>query len=360
MLHFYTFICIIINHINAVSLWFFDIMQEGTSQKRCPAFTAHKEVIMKYKIFVDGQEGTTGLKINKRLEVRTDIDILKIDPDKRKDLIERQKLLNEADIVFLCLPDTAAKEAVSLIDNPSTRVIDASTAHRIEPGWAYGLPELSKQHRNAVISSPRVSVPGCYATGFITAVYPLVREGILPEDYPVTCHAISGYSGGGKKLIEKYEDGEHNKKLESPNLYALGMNHKHLPEMHSITGLKYAPLFSPIVSGFYKGMTVAVPLLPRLMSKSPAAKDLHSFLSDYYKDERFVKVMPFDAESNLENGFLSATGCNDTNSLQLYVFGQDNQVLLVSKLDNLGKGSSGAAVQNMNIMLGMDEGTGLE
>lgn len=314
---------------------------------------------MKYKIFVDGQEGTTGLKINERLETRSDIEILKIDPDKRKDVKERSKLLNEADIAFLCLPDDAAKESVSLIENNKTKVIDASTAHRINPDWAYGFPELSREHREKIRNSSRVAVPGCYATGFIALVYPLIKKGMISDDYPVTCHAISGYSGGGKKLIEKYENPVNSKLLEDPKMYALGLTHKHIPEMRSISGLKYPPIFSPVVSGYFKGMNVALPLYPRLMAKPFTLKDIHSFFEEYYKEERFIKVMPFEAESNLDSGFLNATGCNGTNRLELYVFGNDSQIMLVSKLDNLGKGASGAAVQNMNIMLGLDEATGL-
>lgn len=315
---------------------------------------------MVYKIFVDGQEGTTGLKINERLEKRNDIIILNIDPEKRKDQKERSKLLNEADIAFLCLPDQAAIESVSLIDNDSTRVIDASTAHRTDPAWAYGLPELSSAHRENIIRSKKVSVPGCYATGFNTIMYPLVNSGIVPPDYPVTCHAISGYSGGGKKLIEKYEGGKADKKsIESPVFYALGLKHKHIPEMLKVSGLSHTPLFSPIVSGFYQGMTVAVPLYPGLLTRSFTAERIHNFFAEYYAGQRFIKVMPLNAESCLDNGFLPADACNGTNMLELFVFGNSDHILLISRLDNLGKGASGAAVQNMNIMLGLDEGTGL-
>lgn len=315
---------------------------------------------MKFKVFVDGHEGTTGLKINERLENREDIEILKIDPNKRKDPEERNKLLNNADIVFLCLPDIAAKEAVSMISNNTTRIIDASTAHRIEKDWAYGMPELSKTQRNLIMSSNRVSVPGCYATGFNLAMYPLVKSGILPIDYPVTCHAISGYSGGGKKLIGQYESNTKDSDMESPRFYALGLAHKHLPEMQKICGLASVPIFTPIVSSFYQGMTVAIPILPRLLSKPLPAKEVHEFLAAYYEGEIFVKVMPFDSDSNLDNGFLGATKCNNTNRAEIFVFGNSDQILLITRLDNLGKGASGAAVQNMNIMMGLDEGQGLE
>lgn len=313
---------------------------------------------MKYKIFVDGSEGTTGLKINERLASRDDLDIIKIDFDKRKDTNERKKYINNSDIVFLCLPDSAAKEAVSLIGNPSTRVIDASTAHRTDMNWAYGLPELSKVQRLKIQSSARVAVPGCYATGFISIMHPLIAEGIVPKDYPVTTHAISGYSGGGKKLIEQYESSDPTP-FESPQLYGLGMSHKHIPEMTIISGLNFAPIFSPIVSSYYKGMSVCVPLYSRLLSGSHTKKTIHEFLSYYYNGEKYIKVMPLGAEKDYPNSFLGATRVNDTNYLEIYVVGNDEQIMLVSILDNLGKGSSGAAIQNMNIMLGLDEGLGL-
>ncbi|RCX18324.1 N-acetyl-gamma-glutamyl-phosphate reductase [Anaerobacterium chartisolvens] len=316
---------------------------------------------MKHKIFVDGQEGTTGLKINERLNLRDDVIILKIDPQKRKDTSERKRLLNEADIVFLCLPDAAARESVSLVENDRTRIIDASTAHRTDDRWAYGLAELSAEHRKRIKSSMRVSVPGCFATGFNAAVYPLVKEGIIPSDYPLTCHSVSGYSGGGKKLIEQYEDiTENSERLKSPRFYSLGLTHKHLPEMQKVCSLDFAPLFTPIVSCFYQGMSVAVPIMPRLLPKRLGAAELQEFFSDYYKNEHFIRVMPYNAESNLDNGYLGAEECNGTNYLHLFVFGNDDRILLLSRLDNLGKGASGAAVQNMNIMLGIDEKKGLD
>lgn len=312
---------------------------------------------MKYKIFVDGSEGTTGLMINERLACRNDLDIIKIESSKRKDLDERKKCINNADIVFLCLPDSAAIEAVSLISNPLTKVIDASTAHRTDNHWAYGLPELSVVHRLKIQNSARVAVPGCYATGFISIMYPLVLNGIVPKDYPATTHAISGYSGGGKKLIEQYEALE--KTFESPQLYGLGLTHKHIPEMTIISGLSCAPIFSPIVSSYYKGMSVCVPLHTRLLPGSPTKETIHEFLSGYYNEEKYIKVMPLGVEKNFSNSFIGATGVNNTNYLEIYVVGNEEQIMLVSVLDNLGKGSSGAAIQNMNIMLGLDEGLGL-
>jgi N-acetyl-gamma-glutamyl-phosphate reductase len=316
---------------------------------------------MKYKIFVDGQEGTTGLKIHERLETRDDIEILKISSEKRKDIVERRRLINMSDIVFLCLPDASSRESVSLVENNVTRIIDASTAHRTAEGWIYGLPELSQTQRQLIKTSKRVSVPGCYATGFNLAIHPLIKEGILPKDYPVTCHAVSGYSGGGKKLIEQYETTtENSANLRSPRFYSLGLSHKHIPEMQKISGLQYPPLFVPVVGNYFKGMSVSVPLLSRLLNKNIGGIEIQKLLAKYYKDEHFIKVMPYNEDSNLDNGFFGATACNDTNTLQLSVFGNSEQILLMSRLDNLGKGASGAAIQLMNIMLGIDEAYGLE
>ena len=315
---------------------------------------------MTYKVFVDGQEGTTGLQIHDYLSQRTDLEILKIDNEKRKDVTARKALLNEADIVFLCLPDAAAKEAVSLIDNKRTRVIDASTAHRTNENWAYGLPELSKAHSECIQESTRVSNPGCHATGFILAVYPLIHLGILPKDYPMSCNSITGYSGGGKKLINWYEENKSLDSINSPKPYGLKLQHKHLPEMKMRAGLEYAPVFTPIVSSFYKGMAVSIPLVTRLLHKKVNAHDIQRYLSEYYVSQKFVKVMPFDDDSYLdENGFLNPEACNDTNRLEIFIFGHDEQASIITRFDNLGKGASGAAVQNMNIMLGLDEGMGL-
>lgn len=316
---------------------------------------------MKYKVFIDGQEGTTGLKINERLVYRTDLEILRIEPERRKDFEARRTLLNEADIVFLCLPDSASKESASLVTNNRTRIIDGSTAFRTDPEWVYGIPELSKNQRALIRDSRRVSVPGCHATGFNVALYPLIQEGIVPKDYPLTCHSITGYSGGGKKLIEQYEAADSNKdKLKSPRFYALNLNHKHLPEMQKVNGLLYRPIFTPVVADFYQGMVVVIPLMKKLLNRKVTAKELHELVASYYSTERFVRVMPFEPQDYLDNGYLDATGCNNTNRIEIYVFGDSEQILLLSRLDNLGKGASGAAVQNMNIMLGIDEGTGLE
>ncbi|MDT8902942.1 N-acetyl-gamma-glutamyl-phosphate reductase [Anaeroselena agilis] len=314
---------------------------------------------MKHKVFVDGQEGTTGLKIHEYLAQRSDIEWLSIDPEKRKDIAERSRLLNSADLVFLCLPDVAAREAVSLITNEHTRVIDASTAHRTHPDWAYGLPELSPEHREKIKHSRRVSVPGCHATGFIVGLYPLVKAGIVPADYPVTCTSLTGYSGGGKSLIKKYEsvaDGG----LNSPRPYALRLQHKHLPEMQAVTGLRYPPAFVPVVANYYKGMGVMLPLISRLLNKPLSAAQVRDFFAEYFAAEKFIKVMPYDADATLEEGFFPVECCNDTNRIELFVFGNNEQILVVSRFDNLGKGASGAAVQCMNIMLGADEAAGLK
>ncbi len=315
----------------------------------------------KIKVFVDGQEGTTGLQINERLQKRNDLELLIIDPELRKNINERKKYLNEADIAFLCLPDDAARESVSLIENDNTRVIDASTAHRTNCAWAYGLPELSSQHRSSISNSMRVAVPGCYATGFNILTYPLIKEGIVPKSYPITCHAVSGYSGGGKKLISQYESNETlNEYMKSPHFYAMGLKHKHVPEMQKVSGLVQPPLFTPIVSSYYKGMIVAIPLYSSLLPGKNGAASIAALLSAYYNNEHFITVYPYGSEGNLVGGFLGATGCNDTNRLEIYVSGNDEHILLTARLDNLGKGASGAAVQCMNIMLGLDETIGLE
>ena len=314
---------------------------------------------MSVKVFIDGKEGTTGLQIYERFEKRSDIEILLIDDDKRKDVNERKKLINESDITFLCLPDAAAIEAAALAENPNVRIIDASTAHRVDPAWDYGFPELSPEHRARIAFSKRVANPGCYASGFISIVYPLVRAGVLPEDYPLTAHAVSGYSGGGKKMIAAVEGPDKTSEMASPRQYALTQAHKHLPEMQKVCGLKYKPMFNPIVDDYYAGMVVSVPLVTRALTKSYTPADIHEILSHHYEGQRFVKVMELGGKETLPDGFLAANTLAGTNDMQLFVFGNDEQILVCSRLDNLGKGASGAAVQNMNIMLGMDEGTGL-
>lgn len=311
-------------------------------------------------MFVDGESGTTGLEIRSRLEKREDIELLKIDPARHRDISERAKFLNAADLAFLCLPDAASREAVSLVTNSKTRIIDSSTAFRTDPSWVYGWPEMSPEQREKIKKSKRTAVPGCHATGFNAAVYPLAAGGILPKDYPICATSVSGYSGGGKKLISTYEDTRKgDPALDSPRYYALGLKHKHLPEMVMVNGLAFEPVFTPLVGPFYRGMIVSLPLSRRLLSKKLDAKDIWEYYSEFYKNERFINVMPFGGEDCLDGGFLGADGCNGTNRLDIFVFGHDDQILVMSRLDNLGKGASGAAVQCMNIMLGLDEGTGL-
>ncbi|MDE6148795.1 MAG: N-acetyl-gamma-glutamyl-phosphate reductase [Ruminococcus sp.] len=309
---------------------------------------------MKTKVFIDGKEGTTGLQIFDRFEGRDDLEILTISEDKRKDTAERKRLINESDFTFLCLPDAAAVEAASLCENPNTRIIDASTAHRTNPAWDYGFPELSPQHKQKIKNSKRVANPGCYASGFISLVYPLMQAGVLPEDYPLTCHAVSGYSGAGKKMIAVIESENKTKEMCSPRQYALTQAHKHLPEMQYVCGLKYKPMFNPIVDDYYNGMVVSVPLISRALTKAYTPKDIHEILSEHYSGQKYVKVMELGGKDTLPDGFLAANTLAGTNDMQIFVFGNDEQILLSSRFDNLGKGASGAAVQNMDIMLGKE------
>lgn len=310
----------------------------------------------KTKVYIDGQSGTTGLQIYDRIGARDDLELLRIDEDKRHDVEERRKFLNAADIVFLCLPDAGAIEAVSLIDNPDVRVIDASTAHRTAEGWTYGFPELSPAQRAAIAKSRRVANPGCHATGLISSVAPLVRMGILPKDYPVTCYSLTGYSGGGKKMIKNYEAENRPKELDAPGIYGLSLKHKHIPEMQKVTGLTYPPVFMPVVDDYYKGMAGTIMLHNRLLNGQPTAEEICEKLQEYYKDEHFVRVLPFGTNPST----IYANALAGTNNLELIVCGYEDQTSITALFDNLGKGASGAAVQNMNIMLGLDEATGLE
>ena len=311
---------------------------------------------MTYTVFVDGQEGTTGLQINQYLAKRDDIEILRIAADKRKDVAERQRLINASDVTFLCLPDDAAKEAVTLVDNPKTCVIDASTAHRVNPAWAYGLPELTKGQREKIRTGKRIANPGCHATAFILALKPLVASGLLPADTPLAAYSITGYSGGGKKMIESYQGAQ---RIDAPRPYALGLTHKHLPEMSAHAGLAVAPVFVPIVGPFYKGLAVTAYLHPGQFSGRATPLDVQKILADYYAGEMFIRVAPFDLEASTEAGFFNVEANNDTNRVDLFVFGNKERMLVVGRLDNLGKGASGAAVQSMNIHLGIDEAKGL-
>lgn len=314
---------------------------------------------MAVKVFIDGKEGTTGLKIFERFAKRSDLEILQIDEEKRKDPVEKAKMINASDYTFLCLPDAAAIESAELCTNPNTVIIDASTAHRTNPAWAYGFPELSAEFRRKIETSKRIAVPGCYASGFISLGYPLVQSGILPKDYPVLIHAVSGYSGAGKKAIAQYEDPARNPELDSPRLYALTQSHKHLPEMKKITGLDYEPVFNPYVCDYFQGMTVSVGLHSRLLGKKVTAKDVWEMMSEHYKDSRFVKVAGFMGEGTLTEQFIPANTLAGTNNMQIFVYGNDDRIMLTSRFDNLGKGASGAAVQCLNISMGIDEGTSL-
>ena len=312
------------------------------------------------KIFIDGSEGTTGLRINERFEGRDDIEIMKISSDLRKDPEERKKFINASDITFLCLPDAASREAVALIDsdNDHTVIIDASTAHRTEKGWAYGLPELGTEFRENIKNGKRIAVPGCYASGFAMMVYPLVKLGIIGDDYPVAVSALSGYSGAGKKAIAVYESPEKPTDFFAPRQYALSQQHKHLKEMQAISGLKRPPLFTPVVDDYYSGMIVSFPIYADLMKKKMSPQEVREELAKFYDGERFIKVMPFGDEEKL-GGFLSANEFSGKDDARISVTGNEDRILLCAVFDNLGKGASGAAVQCMNIVLGCDEAKGL-
>jgi N-acetyl-gamma-glutamyl-phosphate reductase len=310
-------------------------------------------------VFVDGQEGTTGLRIHEYLAARSDIELLKIDPDKRKDTTERARLLNAAEVAFLCLPDAAAKEAVALVDNPATCVIDASTAHRVAPGWTFGVPELAPGQRDALRRAKRIANPGCHSTAFIALLRPLVDAGIVARELPVTATSITGYSGGGKKMIEEYRSAGRAPQLDAPRPYGLKLGHKHVPEMMAYTGLTTRPVFMPIVGPFYKGLAVSVPLhFSQLKPGTDAAALLRAY-ERHYEGERFIRVMPAGDPSLAEPNFFDVQGSNDTNRIDIFVFADAHQCILIAREDNLGKGASGAAVQCMNLHLGVDEGAGL-
>jgi N-acetyl-gamma-glutamyl-phosphate reductase len=304
-----------------------------------------------YNVFIDGKEGTTGLQIYDRLGKRSDINIITLPEELRKDKKARAEALNSADICFLCLPDDAAKESVSLITNPKVKVIDASTAHRTNPDWVYGFPELSQKRREEIASSNRVANPGCHATGFISIVAPLVKSGLLSPDYPFVANSITGYSGAGKKTIAVYESEQRDIDLDSPREYALGQTHKHLPEMVRECGLSQAPIFNPIICDFYCGMCVSVPVFSKYFNKKYSLNDVREMFAEYYACQNFISVPNFDQIP----AFLPANELSNTNKLKIYVAGNDDRILISSVFDNLGKGASGAAVQNMNIMLGINE-----
>ena len=314
---------------------------------------------MKKKVFIDGSEGTTGLRIDERFRRRDDIELLHINQEMRNDPEERKKMIRASDITFLCLPDEAARESAALAEGEDVVIIDTSTAHRTEEGWAYGFPELSDAHRTAIKEGTRIAVPGCYATGFISLVYPLIAGGILPKDYPVSSFAISGYSGAGKKTIAAYESADRPKELSAGREYALTQQHKHLKEMKKITGLARTPLFSPIIDDYYSGMVVSVQLYADMLSRKELPESLLDFYADYYKNRQFIKVSAADDET-AAGGFLAGNSLSGWDGLKIYVTGNEERIVVSSQFDNLGKGASGAAIQCMNIILGCDESKGLD
>lgn len=315
---------------------------------------------MTAKVFIDGEVGTTGLQIRARLERRADLSLIRLDDAQRKDPKARAEALNAADVAILCLPDEAAKESVSLVTNPKTKVIDASTAHRVADGWVYGFPELEPGHREKIKASTRIANTGCYAVASVSLLHPLVKAGLIPADYPITINAVSGYSGGGKSLIQAFEDPKAENHIEAAvRLYALGLAHKHVPEIQKYGGLTHAPLFVPTVARYAQGMIVQVPLQLWSLPGKPKAKDLQAALAAHYQGCRFVGVADYDAA--LKTAHLEPEDLNDTNHLKLYVFANEGreQAVLTAQLDNLGKGAAGQAVQLLNILLGLPEETGL-
>lgn len=311
------------------------------------------------KVFIDGEAGTTGLQIAEQLRHRDDLTLLRIDDAERKSRDARARLLEQADVAILCLPDDAAREAVALA-GPRCRILDASTAHRVAPDWVYGLPELAPEQRAAIAGAARVANPGCYPQGFILLVRPLIEAGLLAPDLPLRTHALSGYSGGGRVLIETYRSfDEAARERLNTRPYALGLQHKHVPEMQHFSGTTVAPLFAPMVGNYYQGMLVQVPLFASELNGAPQPEDVQGLLASRYRDEPFIRVLPPGAAGALESGYLNPTACNGTNRLELMVFGNAEQLLLVARYDNLGKGASGAAVQNLNLMIGADETAGI-
>jgi N-acetyl-gamma-glutamyl-phosphate reductase len=311
------------------------------------------------KVFIDGRAGTTGLQIEGRMGLRDDVELIVLPEDLKKDPAARKQAINQADIVFLCLPDAAAKEAASMVENSHTRVIDASTAHRTNPAWAYGFPELSKAHREKIEKAQFVANPGCHATGFISLVYPLVQLELLPPDYPLAVHSLTGYTGGGKKMIGEYESPDRDPEYDSPRHYGLTLSHKHIPEMMQVCGLTKKPIFCPIVCDFPQGMLVTVPLHLELLPGKVSLESLQKAYADFYAGQKNIHVMPVQGEGALPTGCLGSNNVVGTNDLNIFVCGNETQAMVAAQFDNLGKGASGAAVQNMNIMLGLDENYGL-
>ncbi len=306
------------------------------------------------KIFIDGKAGTTGLRIYERLQGREDIELLTLSEQDRKDPACRKAMLNAADVAFLCLPDDAARESVSMIENPDTVVIDTSTAHRTNPDWTYGFPELFLNGEDCIASSKRIAVPGCHASGYIALVHPLAAHGVIDKSVNLVCHSITGYSGGGKKMIAQYEDSERDNLLNAPRQYALAQQHKHIPEMVALTGIN-APIFCPIVADFYSGMAVTVGLFASDIKNGATVEDIKNIYRQRYNS----KIVSY-ADIPDEDGLYSALGLGGTDRMEVSVFGNDERILLTARYDNLGKGASGAAIECLNIVLGVDKTTGLE
>ena len=308
------------------------------------------------KIFIDGQAGTTGLQIHEQLSHRADIELIEIDPAERKNPDAKQSIIDQADVVVLCLPDDAARETVRNTKNTHTRFIDASTAHRVSLDWTYGMPELMPGQRETIASARLISNPGCYPTGFLAAVKPLISAGVLSQDALISINAISGYSGGGRQLIEKYESDSANWPARP---YSLALKHKHIPEMTEYAGLSTSPLFMPSVGHFYKGMLVSVPIHRDQMVKTTSIESVHQLIKEQYATEPCINVIPLNNDAELQDGFLNPEAANGTNRVDVFVYGHDDQMMVIARLDNLGKGAAGAAVQNLNIMLQVTELEGL-
>lgn len=306
------------------------------------------------KIFIDGSQGTTGLKIYERFANRNDVEILTINPEKRKDPVERAKMINSSDITFLCLPDAASIEAVSLVENDNVTIIDTSTAHRTNPEWAYGFPELDDSFKEKIKKSKRIANPGCYASGVNALVYPLIKAGIMPKDYPLVTYAMSGYSGGGNKAIAQYDDEDRNTELDSPRQYALTQEHKHLKEIKAICQLDRTPIFAPHICDYYSGMVVSIGLFPDLLTKAFTVDEIRDIYKKHYSGKEFIKV-----RDNFDEAMIGANNFSNRDDMEIIVYGNNERIMVSSRFDNLGKGASGAAIQCMNIVLGIDEKTGL-
>lgn len=307
------------------------------------------------KVFIDGSAGTTGLRIFDRLSQRSDIELVILPDEVRKDIEARREAINSCDAAFLCLPDAAAVEAVSLVENENVRILDTSTAHRTNPGWAYGFPELGEDYYNKILNSNRIAVPGCHASGFIALVHPLVKAGILSESSLLTCHSITGYSGGGKNMIAQYEDEERDNALSSPRQYGLTQQHKHLKEMKAVCSLENAPIFCPIVADFYSGMCVTVPVFASDLADGKTVEDIKAVYAQSYNEG----LVQYKGTAD-EGGFICANALSFKDNMEIYVEGNEERILLIARYDNLGKGASGAAVENLNIILGVDRTTGLD